>query len=541
MSVWRTARLMRKVDLSGRVLLVALAALPLAACGAGSHSSAGNPNMLTVALADLGTQKFDPRNDIGGSQYAWSEIYDQLIGVNPAGQPDHSGLAKSWKIDPDGRSVTFALKKGVKWDDGSEFTSADVVYTLAYYRRPGTISPAGGYATSTIKAITANGPWSATIHFNESATLGLDELNPVESFFYIVPKAYIEKNGPNILSTKPDGTGPYKLLDQQFGQYIDLVANKSYRDPSEIPAFNEVRLELVPEGTTREALIQSGQVDIAQIDSTSVPSLENARNVELKSTADGSSTIGVFLKSYDSSNLSNNINFRKAMNLAINRQAILKAKYPPGYAKLLAGSGLYATGTNGADPNLKPYPYDPAEAKKLLQGIYHGQQLTMYSYSTGGYDTEEPSINTLLQGYWANVGLNVKLIPIDYSTFRPRVETQNYPANSLGTFAPAPRPSMVSQLRIYLNSINDGGSIYIYQNPAQAEKWSQELSGITSSKALSDKLLAINKEIYNQYSMIPLFEQDIPYAVNTAAVSASWVPGNLRRVSMDLHLAKPAS
>jgi len=525
--------------------MVALAALlPLAACNASSeeepNTEEAGGGTLRVALSEIGSEKFDPRMDIGGAQLVWTEIYEQLIGIDSEGNPDDSGLAESWEIGEDGRSVAFKLREGVKWHDGSDFTSADVVFSVDYYRQEGTLSPAGGFATSTIASAEANGDFDVTIHFNESGALALAELNPAESFFYIVPKDYVEANTPDVLSAKPVGTGPWKFAGQEFGQYVDLEANEDYWNSEKAPSFDKARIQAVPEGTTRAALIRSGDVDIAQIDASSVETVEAVENLGIRTIGRGASTIGAFLRSYDPASLSNELDFRKAVNLAIDREAILQAKFPEGYAELLPGSGLFATGAQGSDTSLTPYPYDPDEAKQLLEGIYNGEEITMFSYAVGGYDTEQPSINELLQGYWEAVGLNVKLVPIDYATFRPRVDTQDFPKNSMGTFAPAPRPSMASQLRIYLNSHEDGGTIWIYQDPEQARAWQDQIAEITDPDELEQLLGEINRQMYEEYFSVPLWELNIPYAVDTNTVDSSWVPGDLRRVNIQLNLAKPA-
>ena len=495
---------------------------------------------LRVALSELGTEKFDPRMDIGGAQLVWTEIYDQLLGIDSFGRPDNSGLAESWDLGADGNSITFNLKKGVLWHDGSKFTADDVVFSVDYYRTTVTLSPAKGFVTSVIKSAVADDPYRVTLRLNGTAALALAELSPAESFFFIVPKLYVGAKGPDILSTAPIGTGPWKYSKQALGEYVELTANTNFRDPSRIPGFGTLRIYGIREGTTRTAKLRAGEVDIAQIDTPAIPVLRRESNIQIKTLGRGASTMGVFLRSYDGQNPAHNIDFRKALNLAIDRQAILGAIYPPGYAEPLPGSGLYATGAIGSDPNLAPYPYDPDTARRLLAGSYAGQPIRMYSYSVGGYDAEQPRINELLQGYWSAIGLKVQLEPMDYATFRPRVNTQNFPGPiSLGTFAPAPRPSMVSQLRIYLNSHADGGTIWIYHDPAKAKAWLTELTAITDPAKLASLLGKINRDLYDDYFSIPLFELNIPYAINTNTVNPSWVPGNLRRVNIQLSTAHP--
>src|SRR4051812_42182951 len=108
----------------------------------------------------------------------------------------------------------------------------------------------------------------------------------------------------------------------------------------------------------------------------------------------GAMTIGGVLKGYKSSNLGKKGEVCKGLNLAIDRQAILKAMYPPGTADILNGSGLFSPGGVGDDPSLKAYPYQPDEAKALLaQSGYKGEQGTFWSFILSGLNPEQPQVN----------------------------------------------------------------------------------------------------------------------------------------------------
>ena len=92
---------------------------------------------------------------------------------------------------------------------------------------------------------------------------------------YVVFKAYFDRVGEAEFIKKSVGTGPYKIVNWEPGQYIDLVANENYW--GEKPAIKEVRYVIVPEGTTRMAKLQTGEADIAlEIPFPMVKSLEQA-------------------------------------------------------------------------------------------------------------------------------------------------------------------------------------------------------------------------------------------------------------------------
>ena len=252
----------------------------------------------------------------------------------------------------------------------------------------------------------------------------------------------------------------------------------------------------------------------------------------------GALTVGFFLKAYDPSKIANHVEFRKALNLAIDRQAIFKAIYPPGTAEILHGSGLYTPGAIGDDQSLQPYPYQPDEARRLLTGLYHGEPVTIWSFSLG-FDPEEFQVNDLIQGYWQKVGLNVTVQRIEYATFRPRTATQDYPGPAeTAVFAPAPRPSMVSQILVFLAAISDGGTIDVAIDHQRAKAWYDELVQMKDPAMLQQRLREINRTMYQEYWNFPLFLKHIPFAYQKTV--ASWEPGAYHREYIRLWSAVPA-
>ena len=470
--------------------------------------------------------------------FASSEIFEPLIGVDANGKLSNIGLAPRWDISPDGKSITFHLVQTARWHDGVEFTADDVKYNFdVYYRAPGTLNFAGGFIKTNVISTTVHDKYTITLAFNSPVAPNLPQFGNAEGLLYIVPKHYLEANGLDAMGKNPIGTGPWKFAGQQFGEYVEMECNTDYRDPSRIPRFKTARISGIAEPATRVAALRTGQVDIVQVDPSDVPGLQLA-GFTMKPLLYGALTVGFFLRAYDPTKLANHVEFRKALNLAIDRQAIFKAIYPPGTAETLHGSGLYAPGVIGDDPSLQPYPYQPDAARKLLAGIYHGEPITIWSFSLG-FDPEEFQVNDLIQGYWQKIGLNATVQRIDYSTFHPRTVTQDYPGPAeIAVFAPAPRPSMVSQFLVYLAAISDGGAIDVGINHQQAKAWYDELVQIKDPAMLQQRLREINREMYNQYWDLPLYLKHIPYVYQKTI--GSWEPGAYHREYIRLWSAVPA-
>jgi len=494
--------------------------------------------LLRVGLSDLGSERFEPRIDVAGSMFVWSEIVEPLIGVDADGKLSTTGLAPRWEISPDGKSITFHLVTTARWHDGVEFTADDVKYNFdVYYRAPGTLNFAGGFIRTNVISTTVHDKSTITIALNSPVAPNLAQFGDAEGLLYIVPKHYLEANGFDAMAKKPLGTGPWKFGGQQFGEWAELESNTDYRDPARVPRFKTARISGIAEPATRVAALRTGQVDIAQVDPNDVPGLQLA-GFTMRPLRYGALTVGFFLKGYDAAKIANHVEFRRALNLAIDRQAIFKAIYPPGTAEILHGSGLYAPGAIGDDPGLQPYPYQPDEARRLLAGIYHGEPITIWSFSLG-FDPEQLQVNDLIQGYWQKIGLNVNVQRIEYATFRPRAATQDYPGPAeTAVFAPAPRPSMVSQILVYLVAISDGGTIDIAIDHQKAKSWYDELVQIKDPAMLQQRLRDINREMYREYWNFPLFLKHIPYAYQKTV--ASWEPGAYHREYIRLWSAVPA-
>ena len=91
----------------------------------------------------------------------------------------------------------------------------------------------------------------------------------------MLPKAYIEKVGWKTFGQKPVGTGVWRYVKHETGNYVEFAAVKDHWRYKH-PAFDRLRLQLVPEGSTRVAMLKTGQVDIADISLDDVKDLKSA-------------------------------------------------------------------------------------------------------------------------------------------------------------------------------------------------------------------------------------------------------------------------
>ena len=281
------------------------------------------------------------------------------------------GLAESWK-SIDQLTWEFKLRKGVKFHDGSEFTATDVVASIDRVPQvPNSPSPFTAY-TKQIREMVVVDPY--TIRFKTAAPYPLmpSDLTQVAIVSKQAAKASTEDfNGGKAAI----GTGPYKLVRYAKGDRIELVRNDAYWGGK--TPWDKVTLRLLPNDASRVAALLAGDVQaIEYVPTTDVAKIRADKRLSVYTVIadrliylhmDSDREVSPFITDKDGKPLARNPlkdpRVRKAISKAINRPAIVD-KVMEGQA--VAAGQLLADEMFGVTKNLKPEPYDPEGAKKLL-------------------------------------------------------------------------------------------------------------------------------------------------------------------------------
>jgi peptide/nickel transport system substrate-binding protein len=312
-------------------------------------------------------------------------------------------LATEWKII-DSKTIEFKLRSGVLFHNGDTFDAKDVLATFSDVRlgRDKSVPTQSKEFLGGIESIVAVDNMTVRVHMKTVDPIMLDRFATYPA--QIVSETALMQAPTYADFTKLDaGSGPYSLVSHQLGGKTVLKKFDAYWGDAKAAA-DKLTFVTVPELSTRVAGLLSGQFDmITEIGTDEFPQIEGSPN---GAVAGGPiETIrGVIYDSIDSS--ISNPRIRHAMNLAIDRETLVKSLYE-GRTDVPHGWQVKTFG----DMYLKDRPideYNPEKAKQLLKEAgYHGQEIvwrTQHNYYTKQGETAQ-----VVQSMWKAVGLNVKL------------------------------------------------------------------------------------------------------------------------------------
>ncbi len=434
------------IRLSAAVAAVALAAVALTACGSSgtaSKASSGPGGTLKWAVANA-PASWDPVVDGSGFSFNYTALaYDSLTHTNEKGKAV-PGLAESWKYNPDGTQVTFHLRSGLKFADGSALDAAAV---KAYFQRA---------QTQTNSALVGEG--IAPIESIDTPNR-LDVVFNLSQPDYQIPLVVAQRVGqitspkktPAQLNASPDGAGPFKAVSVVPGSHATFVRNPNYWDAKNI-RIAKVELYFNVDATTVVSGLQTGVYNFTDELSPSQVKAAKAAGLDV-----------VLHPGFNANNLSvnraiapfDNPTVLEAVKYAINRDQIVK-QVDFGYGTV--ATQPFPKGYIAYDPDHSdPYPYNPAKAKELLAKAGYPNGFSVPFVVSA--DTPE---NELLQAQLKAVGIDATLkVDTNWST---SFFAKKLPLSTYGTTG---RDSPIQTLQAHfgakgaLNSSGiDGGDAY---------------------------------------------------------------------------------
>ncbi len=268
---------MRLRTIVGLLVAVAAVALAVAALPAGAQDDGAKKKVLKLGWGQ-DVQTLNPFVAQDEENFRiWALDWDLLVNFNPDDVSPAPGIAQSWKVSADKKTVTFKLIEGAKWSDGEPITSKDVKYSLDVLGKNGLIF--SGY-TSNITKIDTPDANTVVIHTDQPDARVVGGL-----FVYIIPEHVYGKTPVKQLtgSFQPDlplvGSGPYVVTDFERGRIVKMERNPNFR--GEKPQYDEI--QFIKYGTT-DAVIRAlklGEIDATmEVEPTAFSQVEKADDIE---------------------------------------------------------------------------------------------------------------------------------------------------------------------------------------------------------------------------------------------------------------------
>ncbi|MER9573746.1 ABC transporter substrate-binding protein [Mesorhizobium opportunistum] len=303
----------------------------------------------------------DPAHIISSVTADVSYQYGNLLIDRSPGGKLQAGLAESWETPDGGKHWVVRLKQGVKFHNGKEFTSADMVYSLNRHRDPANASGALPLM-GTIDDIKADGPHQLTISL-KGADVGFPYL-----LAYIHLVAQPEEENPD----NADGTGPFVLDIAEPGKRYAFHRNPDYFKPDSV-WFDELEMLVINDDTARLSALLSGSAHIiTEVSPSMVARLDSAPNLNISRFAD--SKFYYFAMLVDTPPF-DNADLRLALKYAVDREAIVKSIYA-GYGEVGADVNINSFYPLFSD-DIPKHSYDVEKAKHHYEKSGHSGPIVL--------------------------------------------------------------------------------------------------------------------------------------------------------------------
>ena len=209
----------------------------------------------------------------GFMSYAYPLVNEALLEVTPE-STYKDALAEEWTVSDDALTYTFKLKEGIKFSDGSDFTSEDVVFTYQQVMdNPGLNE---NVDLTKVKSIEADGDYTVVVKMNEAYSPFID----TAAMLQIVPSDAYDSDA---FDTAPIGTGAYKVAQYDPNQQIILQVNDQYR--GDAPDIEQVNIISMDQDTAFSNAV-SGQMDVVMVSSTYINEQVEGMTVQKLETMD---------------------------------------------------------------------------------------------------------------------------------------------------------------------------------------------------------------------------------------------------------------
>ncbi len=333
-------------------------------------------------------------------------------------------LATSWSVSPDGTQYTFHLRKGVKWHDGQDFTSADVAFSILTVKQ---YNSRGRGTFANVTDIKTPDPHTAIVELSKPTPYLLSAFSANEA--PIIPKHLYAGTDivQNTYNSAPIGTGPFVFKEWVRGSHAIYERNPNYWDQPK-PYVDKLVVKFIPDAATRTIAFETGALDLGGDTPIPLSEIERIKKNPKLGIETGGYGYGPTQTRIEF-NLDNtylkNLKVRQAIAHSINRD-VLKNVVWYGYA-VNSPTPITPELAQFHDTTPSPYGFDVAKANQLLDEAGFPRQANGIRFSLTHdympYGDGFKRVAEYIKSALAKVGIDVTIRSQDFASFIKRVYT----------------------------------------------------------------------------------------------------------------------
>ncbi|MBI2866721.1 MAG: ABC transporter substrate-binding protein [Chloroflexi bacterium] len=462
--------------------------------------------LLRVAVASFGREIVTPsRSSIGEAGVYGAPMFDWMVWANEQGEVA-PGVIERWEMAADGLSWTLQVRSGMKFHNGDALTVEDVKFSYEQMVRQEAISTNAALFKNLFDSATASSPTSVQVktkrpwplmHYDISMRAGPEGV--------VVPKGYTQQVGDKGFEDKPVGTGPWKLVAHQTGDYYSFEAVTAPHPFRLTPRYRYLDILRVPEESTRVAMLRTNAAEIIQIGFDQAKALGRDQSVKVINVPGivmgvlhlygwgDERTQGKPLGSKD---------VRQALVKAVNTKEMLDTLF--GGLAQPAARWLIQPGMLGWNDAWKPEPYDPAGARDLLAkgGFARGFSFDIMSFSAPPAPWL-PQMVEAVAGYWSQIGVQPKILPTDLLTWNSKMRARPQAADLVGNAAPIYGGSSPNPIPFLRSVYHREGTLLLLKSP-QVDSWLDEASATLDAQRRVELIRKVVDFAYTEYVALPV-------------------------------------
>lgn len=379
----------------------------------------GSLRMLTPEPSALTTAATSNGHVFNVSNKLFDGLIDFDFDFNPVPK-----LATEWTISEDGKTLSFRLREGVTWHDGTPFTARDVEFSaLEAWKK---LHPRGRSTWANLERVEVVDDLNIVFHLSKPAPYIISSLFGAES--QIIPRHIYE--GTDILTnpanTAPIGTGPFKFVEWNRGQYVYLQRNENYWDEGK-PYLDEIIFQFIPDASSRAVALEAQEIDIAgamPVPLIDAQRLSNIPYLTIPERGGEAYSQFVFMEVNTRREHLSDVRVRQAMLHALDKEFMIRNIFF-GFAKPMTGPIPHTQAQFYTD-DVPGYGYDLDKAKQLLDeaGLApdaNGVRLRITCDPLLGYAEFLPVIASYFKSQMALIGIEVDIRNQDFSSYVKRV------------------------------------------------------------------------------------------------------------------------